>query len=141
MTSPLYIKSSAFADRILDMSDYLLSPREQWQQVTVKGKTFNKKVKLYPKYSVEVCVKQVTRSGTSIAANIAESRYAQSEDDMKSKFSIALKEASETQCWLERLLHRKAIEQSSFDSMNNDVVELIKMLTSSINTLKNKKSK
>ncbi len=99
MESPLYTKPSAFADRILDMSDYLLSPKEEWQQVTVKGKTYNKKVKVYPKYSVEVCFKQITRSGTSIAANIAEGEYAQSESDLLANLSIFRKEAGETRMW------------------------------------------
>ena len=48
--------------------------------------------------------KQVLRSGTSIGANISESIYAQSRPDFINKLSIALKEASETEYWLE-LLH------------------------------------
>lgn len=65
-------------------------------------------INLY-KYLVEekkeyVMSKQVYRSGTSIGANIAESKTAQSEADFINKLSIALKEANETKYWLV-LLH------------------------------------
>ena len=48
--------------------------------------------------------KQIYRSGTSIGANVAESKTAQSDADFISKLSIALKEANETKYWL-ILLH------------------------------------
>ena len=41
--------------------------------------------------------KQVLRSGTSIGANIRESRNAQSKADFINKLNVALKEADETQ--------------------------------------------
>ena len=43
---------------------------------------------------------QIKRSGTSISANIAEGNHPQSRADMISKFEIALKEANETENWL-----------------------------------------
>ena len=46
--------------------------------------------------AVSVLSKQFLRSGTSIGANIAEAIYAQSNKDFVHKYSIALKEASET---------------------------------------------
>ena len=45
--------------------------------------------------------KQFLRSSTSIGANCAEAVYAQSNRDFLSKYSIALKEASETKYWLD----------------------------------------
>lgn len=77
------------------------------------------------------------RSGTSIGANIRESKNAQSESDFISKLSIALKEADETQYWLEVLLSSEIINNEEFNSMNNDVSELIALLTSIIKTKKN----
>ena len=57
-------------------------------------------VNLYKYLSAEkqeyVLSKQMLRSGTSIGANVSESRNAQSELDYISKLSIALKEADET---------------------------------------------
>ena len=139
MESPLCSKSSSFADRILDMSDFLLEPKEEWSQTTVNGKTFDKKVKVYPKYSVEVCVKQCARSGTSIGANVAEGQGVQSKADLVAKLSIAYKEAKETEYWLERLRNRKVLTEDMFTSINNDLQEILRLLISSLNTLKNRK--
>ena len=81
--------------------------------------------------------KQLLRSGTSIGANIRESKNAQSDSDFISKLSIALKEADETQYWLEVLLSSEIINNEEFNTMNNDVSELIALLTSIIKTKKN----
>ena len=78
------------------------------------------------------------RSGTCIGANIRESKNAESKSDYLHKLSIALKEADETQYWLEVLLLSNIITNSEFDSMNNDVKELIALLTSIITKIKNK---
>ena len=50
-----------------------------------------------------VLSKQLLRSGTSIGANVNEALYGQSKKDFISKLHISLKEASETQYWLELL--------------------------------------
>lgn len=136
MESPLVDKSAAFADRILDMSDYLLEPKEVWKEVNFKGKVSKKKELVRPRYSVEEVVKQISRSGTSIGANIAEGVYAQSKDDLISKYSIAIKEASETKYWLDRLLKRMVIDKKMYDSMTSDLAEIIRMLSAAIRTLK-----
>jgi four helix bundle protein len=48
--------------------------------------------------------KQILRSGTSIGANVRESKNAQSTLDFINKLNISLKEADETEYWLEILL-------------------------------------
>ena len=48
--------------------------------------------------------KQLYRSGSSIGANVRESKHAQSDADFLSKMSIAYKEADESDFWL-NLLH------------------------------------
>ena len=78
------------------------------------------------------------RSGTSIGANIRESRNAQSPADFISKMSIALKEADETQYWFELLFHTDYFTEEEYISINTDVDELISMLTSVIKTSKNR---
>ena len=50
-----------------------------------------------------VMSKQVLRSGTSIGANLKEAMRGQSRADFCAKMNIALKEASETEYWLELL--------------------------------------
>ena len=50
-----------------------------------------------------VLSKQVLRSGTSIGANVKEALRGQSRQDFVFKLNISLKEASETEYWLELL--------------------------------------
>lgn len=73
--------------------------------------------------------KQVLRSGTSIGANIKEALRGQSRPDFRAKMSIALKEASETEYWLELLHESEYIDENSFLSIINDNREIIKILT------------
>ena len=80
--------------------------------------------------------KQLLRSGTSIGANARESNNAQSAADFVNKLSIALKEADEPAYWLELLYESGIIEQSHFESLYNDLKELIALLTASIKTSK-----
>jgi four helix bundle protein len=84
-----------------------------------------------------VLAKQVLRSGTSIGANIRESRNAQSKADFMNKLNVALKEADETQYWFEVLEKSEIINPEDFEMLNKDLSELIAILVSSIKTLKN----
>lgn len=59
--------------------------------------------------------------------------------DFLSKLDIALKEADETAYWLDLLHATDYLDDKMFDSLNNDCVELIKMLTAIIKTLKENK--
>ena len=86
-------------------------------------------IKLY-KYLIEeknehVMSKQVYRSGTSIGANIAESKTAQSNADFISKLSIALKEANETKYWLVLLHESETISDEEYKSIENDINTII----------------
>ena len=115
--SPLRIKSEAYSIRISNLYHFLLDTKNE-----------------------KIVANQIYRSGTSIGANIAEGQFAQSEADMINKFSIALKEAGETEYWLDNLFKRGLIEEKGYISMLNDNTELIKMLVTSIKTLKGKQS-
>ena len=76
------------------------------------------------------------RSGTSIGANVRESYNAQSKADFINKLSIALKEANETLYWLELFLESEIITKDEYDSLFQDLDELIALLTSTIKTSK-----
>lgn len=80
---------------------------------------------------------QILRSGTSIGANVRESKNAQSTADFVNKLSIALKEADETAYWLELLFESNTIDKTIFNSLYDDNKELIALLTSIIKTTKN----
>ena len=79
--------------------------------------------------------KQILRSGTSIGASIRESEFAQSNADFINKLSISLKEANETDYWLNLL--KDYIDSNAFNSMEIDCGKLIALLVSSIKTAKN----
>ncbi|MCY6484497.1 four helix bundle protein [Clostridium aestuarii] len=82
--------------------------------------------------------KQIVRSGTSIGANIREGLDAQSDKDFLSKFNIALKEAVETDYWIELLVETKFLTQFKGKSLINDLHEIIRMLNSIVKTTKQK---
>ena len=83
-----------------------------------------------------VMSKQLLRSGTSIGANTRESKNAQSKKDFMNKLNIALKEADETEYWLELLYRTDYLTEEEYTSINNDNSELIKILTTIIKRLK-----
>ena len=76
-----------------------------------------------------VLSKQVLRSGTSIGANVKEALRGQSRPDFRAKMNIALKEASETEYWLELLYESEYIDETSYNSIIEDNREIIKILT------------
>ncbi|MBR3514353.1 MAG: four helix bundle protein [Bacteroidaceae bacterium] len=79
---------------------------------------------------------QLLRSGTSIGANVREGISAQSKKDFISKMGIALKEAKETDYWLEIMYVASYFDHRAFLSLKADNDELIAMLTSTIKTAK-----
>ena len=83
--------------------------------------------------------KQVLRSGTSIGANIEEAIGGQSHKDFIGKMSIAHKEARETLYWLRLLKDSGYLSDSQSDSIQEECRELIKILTSILNTAKQNK--
>jgi four helix bundle protein len=80
--------------------------------------------------------KQLLRSGTSIGANLAEARYAQSRSDFLSKCSIALKECNETAYWLELLHDTDFLSHEEFNSINKDCSELLARLVNIVKNIK-----
>ena len=83
-----------------------------------------------------VLSKQILRSGTSIGANVREAEHAQSKADFIHKLSIALKEANETEYWLDLLYETQYMTVEVFQNIKNKIVEILKLLTSIINTSK-----
>ena len=77
---------------------------------------------------------QLIRSGTSIGANIYESKYGQSTADFVSKMKIALKECYETEYWLDILHDSKCITDEEYKPLFNKCGSIRRMLISSINT-------
>ena len=113
--SPAMEKSFSFALRIIKL----------YQHLSDKKKEF-------------VLSKQILRSGTSIGANLEESRGAQSSSDFQAKISIAYKEARETSYWLRLLYASKYLTERQFISLHADCEELIRILNATQFTMKTK---
>jgi four helix bundle protein len=78
----------------------------------------------------------VVRAGTSIGALVREAEFAESRKDFIHKLYIGLKEANEINYWLELLYATEYINKGMFDSMKRDAGEILKMLVSSVKTVK-----
>lgn len=104
-------KSKAFALRIIKLYTYLCNDKKEY-----------------------ILSKQLLRSGTSIGANIKEAIRGQSKADFVFKLNISLKEASETEYWLELLHESEYLSDEQFNSIYADCVELLKILTAIINS-------
>ncbi len=102
-------KSLQFAIRIVNLYKYLINEKNEF-----------------------IISKQILRSGTSIGANCREGDYAESKIDFIHKFAIAQKECNETIYWLELLFSTNYISEKEFKSINNDAIEIMKLLTSII---------
>lgn len=89
-------------------------------------------------YKEFIQAKQIYRSGTSIGANVREANHAQYDADFLNKMNIALKEADETDYWLNLLHDNGYLSQTQFESMNTDGVRVLKCLVAIVKTMKSK---
>ena len=106
-------KSFKFAVRIVNLYKYLCDEKKEF-----------------------VLSKQVLRSGTSVGAMVREAEHSESKADFVHKLAIAQKEINETIYWIELLNVTEYLTLELFNSLTNDAVEIIKMLTTSIKTAK-----
>lgn len=102
-------KSRLFALRIIRLYKYLNDEKKEY-----------------------VLSKQLLRSGTSIGANIVEAHNAMNKKEFLSKMNISLKEAAETEYWLDLLKESEYIRANEFESINADCEEIKKLLVSII---------
>ena len=115
-------------------------------QILTDSKTFALRIiKLYKflneEKKVYILAKQILRSGTSIGANVRESVNAQSRMDFINKLNIALKEANETEYWLELLHESNLLDDLHFTSIYNDCGKLAATLTKIIKSTKTAEEK
>lgn len=86
-------------------------------------------------YKEFVQSKQIYRSGTSVGANVRESKHAQSDADFLSKMSIAYKEVDETDFWLNLLHDNGYINELQYESLKKDMDRILKLLISIVKTM------
>ena len=109
----IQIISKAFALRIIKLYQYLQDEKNEF-----------------------VISKQILKSGTSIGANTRESINAESSQDFIHKLGIALKEANETQYWLELLFESNYISEAQFNSIYPECGRIVATLIRIIKTKK-----
>ena len=80
--------------------------------------------------------KQLLRSGTAIGALVREGVHAQSRPDFLNKMNVALKEAYETEYWISLLYDTGYISEEMYQSIHEDCIELVKLLSSTVKTMK-----
>ncbi len=107
--------------------------------IVVKSKSFAlKSISLYRHLINEkrefILSKQFLRSATSIGANVREAIRGQSAADFGAKMNIALKEACETEYWLELLQESGYISNIDSAEILNDCRELTKILMAIVKT-------
>lgn len=81
---------------------------------------------------------QISRSGTSIGANVHEAQYAQSRKDFVSKLEIALKETSETSYWLKLMYYTGRISEQDYYETEKMCGNIRRLLIASCRTAKEK---
>ena len=84
--------------------------------------------------------KQFLKAGTAIGALVREAEFAQSKPDFISKLSIALKEANESDYWISLLKDSGYITIETALDLDEQNKEIIRLLVSSIKTLKTVKN-
>jgi len=85
-----------------------------------------------------VLIQQLLRAGTSVGANLYEAQYAQSPKDFVSKLEIALKECNESDYWVDLLHEVGNISDGDYNTLQDRIIELRRMLVSSVKTMKAK---
>ena len=113
VNNPLRKKSFLFAVRIVKLHQFLVEEKKEY-----------------------VISKQVLRCGTNPGAMSREADNAESSKDFIHKLSIAQKELSETQYWLELLYVTDFLNEKEFCSLHEDAEELLRIVSSAIITKK-----
>ncbi len=108
-------KSKAFAIRIIKLYQYLCDEKKEF-----------------------VLSKQVLKSGTSIGANVKEAERGQTKPDFYAKMNVALKEASETEYWLELLSESGYLGKDAYESIYKDCQEILRILVAIVKTKENR---
>ncbi|MGD1809273.1 four helix bundle protein [Dapis sp. BLCC M126] len=123
------------------MSNVNISIQERTENFAIRViKTYSELNKRDFDDAGKVLSKQFLRSGTSIGANCSEAKYAQSTKDFINKYSIAFKEANETLYWIKIMIKSEIVSKYRFQNMIEENERIIKILTASINKLKEKQS-
>ena len=110
-------KSRKFAIRIYNLYKYLCTEKKEY-----------------------ILAKQLLRCGTSIGANLTEAQYSISKKEFLLKTTISLKEAAETEYWLDLLKESGILSPPEHDSIMKDCKDILYLLISTTKTIKQKRN-
>jgi four helix bundle protein len=107
-----------------------------WEKAHALTLKIYKSTEEFPKQELYALTNQIQRAAVSMPANIAEDRGKDSDAELKRYFLISMGSSSELE-YLLLLAHDLGyLPQSTFQSMNNELVEIRKMLNAFIQKLK-----
>lgn len=110
----IYDISKTFALRIIKLYKYLTDVKKEF-----------------------VMSRQLLRAGTSVGANVHEGKNAQSRPDFATKMNVALKEATESDYWIDLLKESGYITETEYASLSNDCGKVMAVLTKIVKATKN----
>ena len=90
--------------------------------------------------SANAIAKQIVRSGTSPSANYRAACLGKSEKDFVNKLKMVEEELDETSHWLEIIMETEMLPRQRVGSLYQECIELLKITTRSIITMKDKLS-
>ncbi|NJO07752.1 MAG: four helix bundle protein [Chloroflexaceae bacterium] len=109
-------RTKAYASRIIRLYTYLQKEHHYTDAALIIGK-------------------QLLRSGTSVAANHREAKYARSKADKIAKLHIVLQELEESALWIELLLEHKMASLEGLQQILSETNQLIGIFVASIKTI------
>ena len=97
-------------------------------------------IKFLRSFSVHPCyfsmINQITRSSTSISANIIEAQNARSRKEFISSNTIALKEAEETRYWLGKIKDLNVVSSKRLNEFREENHEIVKVISTIVSSAK-----
>jgi four helix bundle protein len=118
-------------DKMMDFHDI-----QVWQKAYDLTLKVYKSTESFPKHEIYGLTSQLRRAAMSIPCNIAEGCVKNSDADFARFLDIAIGSASEVECQLLLARDLKYLEKLKYEEFNNIIVEIKRMLTSFIKTLR-----
>lgn len=107
-------KSFAFALRIIKLCRYLVNEKKEY-----------------------VLSKELLSAGTGIGRHVKGAVFAESREVFIGEFGVARRKSADTEYWLELLLFDGLLKEREFESIDNDRVEITKLINSIRSTARN----
>jgi four helix bundle protein len=91
-----------------------------------------------PKEATRIIIRQVIRSGTSMAANFRAASRARSRAEYYAKICIVVEETDETLFWIDLLKETRLIPGEKLEFIQREINELLKIFSTTKKNLKPK---